>query len=407
MNIAMFSDTYVPQVNGVANSIKIYRRKLEERGHKVVVVAPTGPANDENVLKVRSIPFIMEKQHRIAIASTKEILDFTRKHEVQLIHSHSPFFIGFKALKVQEEMRIPHVHTYHTLLVEYRHYIPKPFTPPRGIVEHFSAWYCNFVNTVIAPTEEIKRELESYGVKRRIEVLPTGIEVEKFEKCPENVRERLGLSGKRVLLYVGRIAKEKNVDFLLKVYERVRSKLSDVVLLIVGDGPERDEVEEYAKDKKLEVVITGFVPHDEIAKYYKAGDVFVFASKTETQGLVVLEALASGVPVVALSQKGVKNVLKEREGAFLIEEESVEAFATRIEELLNKNELHAEFSKRGVEYVRKNWSVDTFVEKLERIYYEAIQEGPIPINTTLLIKEFVKFEKLKGFFERVEKRIWR
>jgi len=172
MNIAMFSDTYAPQINGVATSIRVYKKKLTERGHKVVVVAPSAPEEEKDVFVVRSIPFPFEPQHRISIASTKNILEFMRENNVQIIHSHSPFFIGFKALRVQEEMGLPHVHTYHTLLPEYRHYIPKPFTPPKRLVEHFSAWFCNMTNVVIAPTEDIKRELESYGVKRPLKCYP-------------------------------------------------------------------------------------------------------------------------------------------------------------------------------------------------------------------------------------------
>ncbi len=406
MNIAMFSDTYAPQINGVATSIRVYKKKLTERGHKVVVVAPSAPEEEKDVFVVRSIPFPFEPQHRISIASTKNILEFMRENNVQIIHSHSPFFIGFKALRVQEEMGLPHVHTYHTLLPEYRHYIPKPFTPPKRLVEHFSAWFCNMTNVVIAPTEDIKRELESYGVKRPIEVLPTGIEVEKFEvEAPEELKRKWNPEGKKVVLYAGRIAKEKNLDFLLRVFESLNAP--DIAFIMVGDGPEREEVEEFAKEKGLDLKITGFVPHDEIPLYYKLGDVFVFASKTETQGLVLLEALASGLPVVALKWKGVKDVLKNCEAAVLIEEENERLFAEKIKHILKNDRLREELSTKGREFVRKEWSVDRFVQRLEEIYTRAIEEGPVEINTSLMIKEFVKFEKLKEFFSKIKDRIWR
>ncbi|PLV59444.1 glycosyltransferase family 4 protein [Thermotoga sp. KOL6] len=406
MNIGMFSDTYAPQINGVATSIKIYKEKLTERGHKVVVVAPSAPRDEKDVLVVKSIPFPSERQHRISIAPTKRILDFVRENKVQILHSHSPFFMGFKALKIQEEMMLPHVHTYHTLLPEYRHYIPKPFTPPRKMVEHFSAWFCNLVNVVIAPTEDIKSELESYGVKRPIKVLPTGIEIEKFENAKaDDLRKKYGLVNKKVILYVGRIAKEKNIEFLLHVFEKVNSP--DTVFVMVGDGPERKEVEEFARKRQLNVVVTGYIPHEKIPKYYKIGDVFLFASKTETQGLVLLEALASGLPVVALKWKGVKDVLKGCEGAILIEKENTEDFARILRNVLENHRLREELSEKGKDFVRKNWSVEFFVSKLEEIYLEALEEGPLEINTSLMIKEFVKFEKLKEFFSKLEDRIWR
>jgi glycosyltransferase involved in cell wall biosynthesis len=406
MNIGMFSDTYAPQVNGVATSIRLYKKKLTERGHRVFVVAPSAPENEKDVLVVKSIPFPSERQHRISIASTRKILDFVRKEEIQVVHSHSPFFMGFKALKVQEELKLPHVHTYHTLLPEYRHYIPKPFTPSKKMVEHFSAWFCNLVNVVIAPTEDIKAELESYGVKRPIRVLPTGIEVERFESAEAgDLRKKLGLEGKKVLLYVGRIAKEKNVDFLLRIFEKLNSP--DLFFVMVGDGPERKEVEEIAKEKKLNLIVTGYVDHEEIPEYYKLGDVFVFASKTETQGLVLLEALASGLPVVALKWKGVKDVLKGCEGAILLDEENEEVFAKTLREILTNTRLKNELSRKGREFVKREWSVERFVGKLEEIYMEAIEEGPLEINASLMIKEFVKFEKLKNFFSKLEERIWR
>lgn len=153
--------------------------------------------------------------------------------------------------------------------------------------------------------------------------------------------------------------------------------------------------------------MTGYVDHEEIPEYYKLGDVFVFASKTETQGLVLLEALASGLPVVALKWKGVKDVLKGCEGAILLDEENEEVFAKTLREILTNTRLKNELSRKGREFVKREWSVERFVGKLEEIYMEAIEEGPLEINASLMIKEFVKFEKLKNFFSKLEERIWR
>jgi len=165
----MISDTYLPQVNGVATSIYLSKKYLEMRGHKVYIVAPVRPDDDENILVVPGVPFPMEKQHKVVFANALKILEFAQKNGIEIVHSHDPMALGIRALKLQKDMKIPHVHTYHTLMAEYRHYVPPPFTPDRKTVEEFSKWFCNKVNFVIAPTEEIEKELTRYGVERPIE----------------------------------------------------------------------------------------------------------------------------------------------------------------------------------------------------------------------------------------------
>jgi len=215
VKIAMFTETYVPQKNGVATSVFLYKRALEERGHQVYVVTTVGQTNDE-IFVLKSSQFKYESNHVIPTSGRLlPVLDFVRRKRVEIIHSHAPFALGLRALATQKYLKIPHVHTYHTLLVEYRHYIPKPLTPSRESVAEFSAWFCNMVNRIVAPTENIKQELMGYGVVKPIHVIPTGIDVESFERPSLlDVRKRHGISPQtKLLLYVGRLAKEKNVSF--------------------------------------------------------------------------------------------------------------------------------------------------------------------------------------------------
>lgn len=405
VKIAMFTETYVPQKNGVAISVFLYKRALEQRGHQVYVVTTVGNSNDE-ILVLKSTQFKYESNHVIPVdGRLLPVFDFVRSKNVEIVHSHAPFALGLRALAVQKYLKLPHVHTYHTLLVEYRHYIPKPLTPSRKSVAEFSAWFCNMVNRIVAPTENIKRELESYGVVRPIHVIPTGIDVDSFDRPPLiDVRKEHGISSKtRLLLYAGRMAKEKNVSFLLRVLAHLLQKKHDVHLLLVGDGPERNQLEEEAKQLGIEdrVTFTGALPRERLVDYYQQADVFVFASMTETQGLVVLESLAAGTPVVAVAKMGVANVLRDKEGALLLEEPVLEEFVEKVEMLLSDPKLYDEMRSRGRIYVRQHWSIDKTVQELERVYEMGVEEGPIEVEYYTSVWIEIMVEKMKQISNKI------
>lgn len=399
MRILMVSDTYLPQINGVATSIYLSKKYLEMKGHKVYIVAPVKPDDDPDVLTIPGITFPFEKQHKVVFANHLKILEFAKEKRIELIHSHDPLALGIRALKVQREMKVPHVHTYHTLLTEYRHYVPPPFTPDRKTVEEFSKWFCNKVNIVVAPTPEIKSELLRYGVERPIEIIPTGIDTAEFSKPQKrDIRGEFGIPKDALLLmYAGRLAKEKNLEFLCNVVSRAMETEPRIWFMLVGDGPERKTLEEFFERKKLfqRVVFTGYVPHNEIADFYKASDLFVFASLTETQGLVVLEALASGTPVVAIAYKGVANVLRNGEGALTTGINEEEFYQAIFRALSNREEL----SEKGKVYVEKYWSMNAMVERLEAVYFKALESGfvdfemPSVIGTSLQLKLTKLFKK--------------
>uniref|UniRef100_A0A7C4WA88 Glycosyltransferase family 4 protein n=1 Tax=Fervidobacterium thailandense TaxID=1008305 RepID=A0A7C4WA88_9BACT len=407
MRILMVSDTYLPQINGVATSIYLSKKYLEMKGHKVYIVAPVKPDNDPDVLTIPGITFPFEKQHKVVFANHLKILEFAKEKGIELIHSHDPLALGIRALKVQREMKVPHVHTYHTLLTEYRHYIPPPFTPDRKTVEEFSKWFCNKVNIVVAPTLEIKSELLRYGVERPIEIIPTGIDTAEFSKPQKrDIRTEFGIPKDALLLmYAGRLAKEKNLEFLCGVVARAMETEPRIWFMLVGDGPERKALEEFFERKRLfqRVVFTGYVPHKEIADFYKASDLFVFASLTETQGLVVLEALASGTPVVAIAYKGVANVLRNGEGALTTGINEEEFYQAIFRALSNREEL----SQKGKVYVEKYWSMNAIVKRLEAVYFKALESGfvdfemPSVISTSLQLKLTKLFKKFLALGEEL------
>lgn len=405
MKIAMFTETYIPQRNGVATSVFLYKKALEERGHKVYLVTTVGD-NTEDIFVLKSSQFKYESNHVIPLGGRLlPVFDFVRSKGVEVIHSHAPFALGLRALATQKYLKLPHVHTYHTLLVEYRHYIPKPLTPSKESVAEFSAWFCNMVNRIVAPTENIKQELARYGVVKTVHVIPTGIDVDSFEKHPSfDVRHRHGISkNAKLLLYVGRLAKEKNVMFLLQVLKNLLIRKLDVHLVLVGDGPERSQLEEEAKRLEIEdrLTFTGALPREHLVNYYQQADLFAFASTTETQGLVVLESLASGTPVVAVAKMGVANVLREGEGALLLEEVDLQKFVDRVESLLSDSKLYDEMKLRGKMYVKKHWSIHKTVEELEKVYELSVSEGPADVEYYSSVWLEIMIEKMKQISSKI------
>ncbi len=379
LKIAMLTDTYIPQVNGVATSVNLFKKYLENLGEKVYVFAPMVPKNENNAFKVSGLKFFWEKQHRLAIPISHKISNLTSKLNIDVIHSHAPFSMGFQALRVSEKLGIPHVHTYHTLLTEYRHYVPLPFRPTEEAVKEFSAWFCNLTDAVIAPTDKIKEELISYGVTVPIKVLPTGIDVENFQKpLTFSLREKYSIpSDHKIVLYAGRIAKEKNVDFLLESFALLRSSIKKVTLVMAGNGPEVQETLHRAHRLGISenVILTGYVKRDMLVEYYRQADVFAFASVTETQGLVVLEALAAGLPVVAVGKEGVKDVLKNGVGCILLDEVELVSFTKALERVLKDRTLSEKMSLDGVKYVTEHWSMNTMARKLDEIYANVIMSS--------------------------------
>jgi glycosyltransferase involved in cell wall biosynthesis len=408
LKIVMFSETYIPQVNGVATSIHLFRKYLEHRGHDVYVIAPVAPESDDRVLLIDGITFPTERQHKLPIPSNRMINDFIYEIKPDVIHSHAPFTLGFAALRVQKKFGIPHVHTYHTLLVEYRHYIPKPITPPKDAVEEFSAWFCNQVDHVISPTSEIKTELQKYGVERPITVLPTGIDTESFEKPDKfDIRKKHEIPpDHKILLFVGRLAKEKNLGFILEIFKELHKKFQKIKLIIVGDGPMKPKIEEYIADEEAgkNIILTGYIKRDNLIEYYKQSDLFVFASVTETQGLVVLESLAAGTPVVAVAKKGIKDVLMDGQGALLINDVDKYEFLKKVEKLLKDEDLLNNLSVIGKEYVKNYWSMEIMTERLEKLYLslEKTAVSSKSFNLSIFTNMIDRFSKIGEKIFKVE-----
>lgn len=353
VRIGLFTDGYLPEISGVTTAIHVLKKELERLEHEVHVYAPYYKGykdEQEGVFRFYSQRFLFNKGSRVALPYSRKA---TRSFKnLDIVHSHTPFSMGVLALVVGLRYSIPHIHTYHTYLTEYRHYLPRLFRPPKKTVEEISAIFCNRCTAVTVPSTSVKNELLRYGVHRSIHVLPFGVDLSLFQRPPAwNPRQELNIPPEApLLLYAGRLAKEKNLPFLLRVFERVHSQIPESVFVLTGDGPDRDHLKSLVKDSLLNrsVFFTGFLDRACLIDLYKAARLFLFASKTETQGLVIIEAMAGGTPTVAIGRMGVVDVIKDGVNGLLAPEDEQE-FARIVIELLRDNEYHSTLQRRALD----------------------------------------------------------
>lgn len=369
MRIGLFTDTYIPDINGVVTVLKMMERELRKEGHEVYVFCPDHPSQDgirTEVYDFSSFKFIFYKGMRLAIPYNRDAWQFIPN--LDIIHSHDPGPIGLLALWASWRHHIPHIHTYHTLYTDYRCYLPRVIRPTRGMVRLMSRLFCNRCNSVIAPSYQMKYELESYGITSPIETLPFGVEEEEFShEVKWNVRTALDLPTEDLLLYAGRLGKEKNIDFLLRSFKCLLSLNPMARLIIAGDGPRRQFLERYARSLGIAsfVTFTGFLERRKLIDLYKQ-TLFIFASKTETQGLVIEEAMMAGSAVVAVKARGSIDAITSGETGILVKEDEGE-FAAACSRLLQDREDRQKIGLAAQKCARSRSSLIA-TQKLLEIY---------------------------------------
>ncbi len=349
MRIGLFTDSYPPYINGVSTSVAMLKSALEKLGHEVYLVTISDNAlkyeleEDGHIIRVPGIP-IGIYDYRLSRIYPISMINTMKNWHLDVIHSHTEFGIGIFARLFAKQFGIPLVHTYHTMYEDYTHYITHGYfdKSSKKIVEYLTKFYCDKTATeLIVPTDKIyKLFKEKYEFEKNINIIPTGIEVERFYK--ENInqkevarlRRKLGLSKKDyVLLFVGRLAEEKNVEFLLNVAEKLVKKNKVYKLLIVGSGPDEEKFANIAKEKGIEdnVIFTGKVPWEEVPYYYHLADLFLSASTTETQGLTIVEAMASGVSPICIKDEAFLSTITDGlNGRIFENEEQLEKIITHL-----------------------------------------------------------------------------
>jgi glycosyltransferase involved in cell wall biosynthesis len=345
MRVLFVSDVYFPRVNGVSTSIRTFRADLAREGVESLLVAPEypgAPADEEpGIIRVASGRVPLDPEDRRFLGGPlRQALGAELAAQVDLVHIHTPFIAHYAAARFARRYGLPVVATYHTFFEDYlHHYVPVlPRRLGRFIARHFTLSQCNDVVALVSPSAQMRDALLAYGVTTPLEVLPTGLPAESFVRGNgARFRERFGLpAGQPLLLYVGRVAFEKNIDFLLRTFVRVRARRPDAMLVIAGEGPAREHLQRLARELGIEAQVRfiGYLNRaTELPDCYAAGDVFVFASRTETQGLVLLEAMAQGTPVVSTAELGTRSILTPASGAFVSPEDE-DVFAAAVGEAL-------------------------------------------------------------------------
>jgi glycosyltransferase involved in cell wall biosynthesis len=346
MRVLFLSDVYFPRVNGVSTSIRTFRSDLGQLGVDSLLVAPEYPGaaadSDSSIIRVPSgsVPRDPEDR-RFRSGPLRRVLDGRLAAQADLVHIHTPFIAHYAGVRFAREHGLPVVATYHTFFEDYlHHYVP---VLPRGIgrwiARRFTLSQCDDVAALISPSGPMRDALQAYGVTTPIDVLPTGLAAESFVRGDgARFRTQFGLPHDRpLLLYVGRVAFEKNIDFLLRMFARLLTRRPDALFVVAGEGPAREHLTRLARELgiKDQVRFIGYLDRaTDLPNCYAAGDAFVFASRTETQGLVLLEAMAQGTPVVSTAELGTRSILTPECGAYVVPEDE-QAFAAAVAQALN------------------------------------------------------------------------
>ena len=381
MNIGIFTDSYRPYISGVVRSIDSFASELRKMGHNVYIFAPKykGAPDEPYVYRFHSVRPLANNDFTLAIPFSSKLRTTLSKLNLDLIHTHSPFIMGRLGAHCARRAGIPLVFTYHTLYDQYVHYVPVVEPVARWAVVHYTANYCNRADRIITPTTVVAKMIKNYGISTPISVLPTGIDYQLFKSGDPNwLRERYGIGqNEKILLYVGRLGQEKNLDFLMHAVRLVKKKLPDqkLRLVLVAGGPERENLERLAVELELcdNVLFTGPLPPKEVAHCYKGADLFTFASCTETQGLVLLEAMAAGLPPVAVGANGVLDMVESYTDGILVDLD-LEKFSSAIVELLTNPELKDKLVQNA-RLKAERYSTSNMAKKLSALYEEVLRES--------------------------------
>lgn len=412
MRIGIFTETYTPYISGLVTSEIMLKKGLEKLGHEVYVVTANLESfhyeydEEERVLKVPGIPTGIYDSRLTAVYPLKAV-NKIKSWNLDIIHSQTEFAIGTFARILAYQLDIPLVHTYHTMYEDYIHYITKGYfdKSSKKIVEYLTLFYCDKTATeLIVPTKKTYDLFkEKYQVDRNIHIIPTGIELERF--YTENIDKKKLASIKRkekitkddfIAIFIGRLAQEKNVVFLLDVMKDLVPSLPKLKLLIVGDGPDYDLYKEIIEKDHLEnnVIMTGKVAWEEVPYYYHLSDIFLTASHTETQGLTVIEAMASSVVPICIDDESFKNtVIDGLNGRIFNNEKECKEIIT---ELYNDSKLTKKLSNQA-RINSDRFSAKYFAESVLDVYKYAIEHKK---NRHSLINKFV--DKVKGNKDEVD-----
>lgn len=384
MNILLISDVYFPRVNGVSTSIKTFTQQMQQMGHTVHLVAPdygVATADESWITRVPARNIYFDPEDKLMkMSEVMALVPKLQNMQFDILHIHTPFIAHYAGLKLAKILNIPKVETYHTFFEDYlHHYLPViPQFLARGLARMISKSQCNQLDALVSPSQPMLDVLRDYGVNTPSEVVATGLQPHSFAEADGLAfREKYGIPSNRpMLLFVGRVAHEKNIGFLLEVVRILADEVPDILLLITGEGPAEASLKKQVHQLGIQkqVQFLGYLDRNtELNACYRSADIFVFASKSETQGLVLLEAMAQATPVVAIAELGTASVLVEGQGARIAIESELD-FVEKIHGLLINTQQRKALGLRGQSYAQAKWSSAAQAEKMIALYGNVIAQ---------------------------------
>lgn len=385
MRILMISDVYFPRINGVSTSIQTFRRELHAAGHETVLIAPEypsgGAADEPPIIRVPSRYLPRDPEDRLMkLGALRDLRRQLAREAFDLVHIQTPFIAHYQGIAMARALGVPVLESYHTYFEEYlHHYVPLiPRAAMRFVARRFTVSQCNALDALVVPSQAMERALQDYGVRCPMHVIPTGMDMQRF-KGGDGARFRasLGIAPDRpVLVHVGRIAHEKNIDFLFRMFARVVAERPDAVMIVAGEGPALAHCKSYVHSLGVaeQVRFVGYLSRESaLLDCYRCGDLFVFSSKTETQGLVLLEAMALGVPVVSTAHMGTAEIVSPQRGAAVAPDDEAQ-FAQIVLALLRSPERRASMSTAARAFAA-SWSAAAMADRLAHLYSAAVAQA--------------------------------
>ncbi len=354
MKIGVFTESFRPYTSGVVRSIELFSREFTALGHEVYIFGPDypmlHPPKEEGVFRFVSVPWPINPDFALPIPFSSQLGATISNLGLDIIHSHSPFLLGRLGARAARRYKLPLVFTFHTLYDQYVHYFPIAEKTSKHVVQSIARNFCNRCNMVVAPSQLVINYLRRIGVEAPTVNIPTGVDLDEFKEVDSNwLQENFQVHPEeKVLLFVGRLGKEKNVVFLMKAFNAVQELFPDTRLVLVGKGPQENHLRQLSRQMGIadKVTFTGVLPRQTIVHCYASADLFVFPSVTETQGLVIGEAKATGLPVVAVRAFGPAEMVSHDEDG-LLTDPSIPDFTDAIIALLQDKELYDRMSKQA------------------------------------------------------------
>lgn len=379
MNIGIFTNAYKPTISGVVNSIELIKTGMEARGHRVFIFAPRHKGyqdNEKDVYRFLSVSLTSKVDFPLPIPYSFKIFRMIPKLNLDVIHTHHPFILGEVGADFARKLRLPLIYTFHTQFEQYSHYIPFNQDIVKKITRSSVIRYAQKCNLIICPSTSILALLKNYGITSPVEMIPNAINIDVFRNPDSSwVRKKFNIADTdKTLIYVGRIGLEKNLGFMLKAFKKALNDVPEARLMIVGEGPELEALKDLSKSLEIEerTIFPGRVEYKDIPSFYGIGYAFLMTSTTEVKPLALLEAMAAGLPVIAISASGSSDTITQNYDGILTEN-NMDSYVSALLSVL-KDPAKRDKLGMGARQTSEKYSISAICAKIEEIYQKMIKE---------------------------------